>query len=227
MKTITKNLTQLITGITFALILLISFNATAQHKTAFSKIIDLSTLGENSTAKEDAVIAVKNKKSTIIDFDVQRSKSEFSISPKFKNRDYSTMRVDLKNNGKVVSSYVDSEFTNRGPSDQANILFEIKDEIVRTELMDKAEIWPILAVIALCCLEVEYSYDSSEDGGHTVTVGFDCDCLSIDLRNSNTGIPVIVKGQKYNIDEIVFVPIYNSKKAVQPLVKDVGILLLK
>jgi hypothetical protein len=220
-----KNLKNIITAVTLVLAMFMASNVNGQTKDTFSKNVDLSEMGTNSTA----ILSIKNGESSVVDFKVQNSEDGTSFMPSFDDKRYKKIRVDFLKDGKVISSYVDDVNSNRGPlvTDDFNSL-ETHAILLNSEMMSEDKPWPILvAAVVLCCVEVEYKYSTAT--GHSVGVRWDCDCLSGLFKSASKSIPVYVNGKKLIVDEITFTPIYSEKSETGKLpfpIKNLSIELI-
>ncbi len=209
-----KNLKQILSTLVIAVLMLGSFSGMAQ---SFSKIIDLSQIGTNSTQ-----IKYKFGEQKIIGFDVVKDENNNNvITPNLDNTEFTDIRVELYDGKKMVAKYIDNQ--KGGPNNYDNFIYYENNLPFKTYINSKDEFWSIVAAIVLCCVQAEVAY--SQKNGWSGSVGFDCDCFG---KSSAPSSPkkIIIGGKEYSVTKIKFIPL-NQKinQRAKISISDLSILL--
>ena len=91
----------------------------------------------------------------------------------------------------------------------------MENNLIRSEILNVEEdgFWPVLILIGLCCLEGEVGSDGW-------SVGFDCDCLTVDLSPLVSGGGP--GGKTFEADNIKISPV---GKGFEDILKNTTILV--
>lgn len=87
-------------------------------------------------------------------------------------------KVEFLKGGNVIHSYLDN--ASNGPDGNIRLVEIPSDQLLfstNMPIVNQEEWWPVVVLIALCCVEAEISNDGW-------SVGFDCDCLSVEISAS-------------------------------------------
>ena len=103
--------------------------------------------------------------------------------------------------GELITSYIDEKGTTRGPNSEIDFTLGNEEMPFHTITYAQAEIWPIIAAIALCCVKASV-------GSNGWSVGFDCNCL---IGKTS----VSINNKKFDVSRIQFVPLNSSGQDVQ------------
>ena len=176
--------------------LLLGFFATVMFATTsfaqgVAKEIDLRKLTENSTI-------MFKKGGDIFDIKVGNTNSTI-LEPVFNSAAFNKLRVELYGaDGKLLTSYVDEKGKTKGPNSDIDFTLGNGVPLASYVYTEQAEIWPLIAAIALCCVKASV-------GSNGWSVGFDCNCLSGKLANNTVDIKV--NNKSFAVSTIQFVPL--------------------
>lgn len=207
-----KKLNRIVTVLIVAVFMVTSYSANAQKsKTTYNgdmqslkKIIDLSQIGTNST-----VLEYKSGENKIMSFDIKKDKNGLTtFLPNFNNTPFDKVRVELYNGKTLVAEYLDDK--KGGPNSFDNFITYENEIPFTTYINAKEELWPILAYVVLCCVQAEVAY--SQESGWSGSLGFDCDCFGKTASSSTKNI--MIKGKKYAITSMKFIPLNQTKIAL-------------
>ena len=119
-----------------------------------------------------------NAKPTLI---LQLNKTEKGINLKPIETYGKNVLVEFWKNEKVTHSYYETKNKLKGPIlDDNSTTEEICPKLVysKTLISEEKQIWPILVLMAVCCIKIEYRYESGKPPKQMIKVSWNCNCLT-------------------------------------------------
>jgi len=173
-------------------------NLTAQKGTS----IDLSG--------KEKKMSIKNNNDLLYGFNLTQKEIVPFLYPKGKKYIDKILIEFYDKNNKIIHSYYDDQRSGPNTCVEYNANMDLP---LKLPILDKNEFWPVIVagLVAMCCVKVHVDFDG---GGY-----FEWNCTCLDSKaNSNYSqnengreIPIKIKGKKYLVSKIRFIPIFNKK----------------
>lgn len=95
--------------------------------------------------------------------------------------------VEFWKNDSIIYNYYETTNKLKGPASNDYLSFKEnlpKLNSSKTIIAGQKQIWPILVLMAVCCVQVEYYYVSGRPPKHKIKIAWNCNCLMRDPKST-------------------------------------------